>query len=140
MGMRCSRGTTSALTPYMAASADRRALPNADRAVVPERKLLGYLLNAGHRSGRSKARFFTAHGFSTDRWPILAEALRRHASEHPVVSEEATAFGTRYVVDGILRTPHGRTPLLRVVWFIDHGDTVPRLATAYPRKVVPRDP
>ena len=75
-----------------------------------------------------------AHGYSTDHWPLLADALRRHACEHPVVSEGATAFGTRYVGDGILHTLRGRTPRLRVVWFIDHGAEVPRLATAYPLK------
>ena len=124
----------------MADSAARRPLPNADRAIVSERKLLDYLLNLGHRSGRSKARFFMAHGFSRDQWHLLADAIRRHATEHPVVSEEATAFGTRYVVDRILHTLWGRTPQLRVVWFIDHSAEAPRLATAYPRRVAPRDP
>ena len=43
-----------------------------------------------------------------------------------------TEFGTRYTIEGMLRTPDGRRPLVRVVWFVDKGDNRPRLVTAYP--------
>lgn len=45
-----------------------------------------------------------------------------------------TAFGVRYVVVGILSTPDGRGPTVRTVWFIEHGEEIPRLVTAYPAK------
>ncbi len=48
--------------------------------------------------------------------------------------QSTTAFGTRYVVEGILHTPDGRTPTVCVVWFVDNGDGVPRLVTAFPGK------
>lgn len=111
-----------------------RPLPNADRAIVPERKVTGYLLSETHPDGRGKARFFSAYGFAIADWQALAAALRRHAAEHPVGEAVETEFGVRYVVDGILHTPDGRTPRVRVVWFVGRGDEVPRLVTAFPAK------
>ena len=107
-------------------------LPNAGRAVVPEQKITSYLMSETHPDGRGKARFFAAHGFSAREWSVLANALKRHAEDHPVADEEVTAFGVRYVVDGKLEAPDGRAPVVRSVWFIDRGDDVPRLVTAFP--------
>jgi hypothetical protein len=107
-------------------------LPNHDRALVPREKIVDYLLSHAHRDGRSKASFFFSFGFSIDGWKILAAALRRHAAENEVAKIESSPYGTRYVVEGELHAPDGRTPLVRVVWFIDTGEAIPRLATAYP--------
>jgi hypothetical protein len=109
-------------------------LPNAERAVVPERKVVAYLLSEAHPDGRGKARFFAAFGFSTSRWQLLADALRLHAAENRVAETAETAFGVRYVVEGILHAPDGRTPTVRTVWFVDRDGEVPRLVTAYPAK------
>lgn len=67
-------------------------------------------------------------------WETLAGALRRHAVEHDVVAIEGTPFGTSYTVEGQLVAPDGRVPQVRVVWFIETGETIPRLVTAYPLK------
>ena len=107
-------------------------LPNAARAIVSERKLKEYLLSQTHPDGRGKAKFFAAHGFSAEHWQVLAEALKSHAAAHPVAGEEETVFGVRYVVDGKLLAPDGRSPRVRSVWFIDVGSDNPRLVTAYP--------
>ncbi len=107
-------------------------LPNYDKAIVPREKIVDYLLSFTHRDGRSKAIFFSGFGFSADAWQTLADALRRHAVANEVAKIEATPFGTRYVVEGELAAPDGRTPLVRVVWFVDTGEDAPRLATAYP--------
>lgn len=111
-----------------------RKLPNADLAIVPERKVTDYLLSDIHPDGRGKARFFAGHGFTSSDWRALADALRLHAAEHPVAVAAETAFGVRYVVVGILPTPDGRGPTVRTVWFIEHGEEIPRLVTAYPAK------
>jgi hypothetical protein len=107
-------------------------LPNYDKAVVPREKVVGYLLSFAHRDGRGKAAFFSGFGFTADVWQTLADALRLHAAEHEVVKIEATPFGARHVIEGELGAPDGRAPLVRVVWFIETGEEVPRLATAYP--------
>ena len=107
-------------------------LPGHDRAVVPRAKITGYLLSLTHRDGRSKADFFTRFGFSIASWEELAAALRHHAADHTVAKVEDAPFGTRYVVEGILPTPDGRTPTIRSVWFIETGEHMPRFVTAYP--------
>lgn len=98
---------------------------------MPREKIVDYLLSLAHRDGRGKA-IFSSLSFSIDAWQTLADALRHHAAVHDVAKVESTPFGTRYVVEGELAAPDGRTPLVRVVWFVDTGEETPRLATAYP--------
>ncbi len=107
-------------------------LPNRENAIVPQVKIVDYLLSATHPIGREKAEFFTRFGFSPDEWEIFAEALLQHASEHEVGTIETSDFGTYYVVEGSLESPDGRNPQVRVVWFVDKGQDIPRLASAYP--------
>lgn len=113
---------------------DRMKLPHHESVEIPEQKIAEYLLSSTHRDGRHKAAFFSSFGFSTERWEVLAEALREHAANHEVAKVEDSPFGTRYIVEGVLTTPDGRNPLVRSVWFIDAGETTPRLVTAYPLK------
>ncbi len=109
-------------------------LPNHEQATVSQRKITDYLLSSTHRDGRSKATFFHRFGFSANAWDVFAAALRRHAADHAVVEIEDTPFGTSYTVEGTLTAPDGRTPRVRVVWFVERGETIPRLVTAYPAK------
>lgn len=94
---------------------------------------MAYLLSFSHPDGKSKAVFFSSFGFSASRWEELALALRQHAAMNDVTEVESTAYGTKYVVEGPLLTPDGRNPEVRVVWFIERGDTTAHLVTAYPR-------
>ena len=107
-------------------------LPHLANAVVPAAKITGYLLSPTHRDGRHKAAFFTRFGFTAADWETLAAALRRHAVAHEVMKIESSPFGTRYIVEGELHAPDGRSPRVRVVWFIATGETAPTLVTAYP--------
>ncbi len=107
-------------------------LPNYENAVVPQAKITDYLLSPTHRDGRSKAEFFTRFGFSATQWEALAITLKRHAAENEVTKVESSSFGTRYVIDGIIYAPDGRTPLIRSVWFVEAGEEIARFATAYP--------
>jgi len=107
-------------------------LPNADKAVVEQGKIVDYLLNADHRYGASKAKFFARFGFHAEKWEHLAQALRRHGQSHEVKRARETGFGPRYEVEGELNTPDGRSPRVRSVWQKDQGEVAPRLITAYP--------
>jgi hypothetical protein len=107
-------------------------LPNADKAVVERDKIVGYLMNIEHRIGASKAHFFISFGFSAEKWEQLAKALLVHGQTHEVKRVRETDFGPRYEVEGALKTPDGRTPLIRSVWQFDKGAVAPRLITAYP--------
>lgn len=106
-------------------------LPNNQDAIIPYEKISGYLLSATHRDGRHKAAFFTRFGFSLDSWTILAESLLRHVADHDVNKIEESAFGTRYIIEGIMFAPDGRLPYVRSIWFVEKGEKLPRFVTAY---------
>ncbi len=110
----------------------RYDLPNADAAEIAREKIKDYLLNPSHPDGAGKAAFFAAHGFTVQKWHVLAEALRRLAARGQVARKVDSPHGTKYVVDGALTTPIGATPVVRTVWIIDSGTDTPRLVTAYP--------
>lgn len=107
-------------------------LPQAEKLLVEWEKVVGYLLNPGHRYGGSKAGFFAAFGFRGEQWEQLASALRDPGREHNVAREYETGFGPRNTIDGELSTPCGRCPRVRSVWQMDAGADAPRLITAYP--------
>ena len=107
-------------------------LPNADWVKVEREKITECLLNAEHRYGASKARFFARFGFSLAAWETLALALQEHGQQYEVSKVTETIFGPQYEVEGELRTPDGRAPRIRSVWQLDHAMVAPRLITAYP--------
>ena len=110
-------------------------LPNPDKLVIEREKIANYLLNPEHRFGASKARFFTGFGFRIEEWERLATALREHGRRHEVARVRETGFGPRYVFEGELNTPSGRSPQVRAVWQMDEGAVAPRLISAYPLEV-----
>ena len=107
-------------------------LPNAEQLVVERGKIVDYLLNATHRYGASKARFFGEFGFRAEDWKILAQCLREHGQRYEVTKVKQTVFGPRYEVEGALPAPDSRAPRVRTVWQLDRGQLAPRLITAYP--------
>lgn len=107
-------------------------IPNAEDAVVPPAKIVDYLLSETHPDGKHKAKFFYAFGFSLDDWQALEQTLRQHIVEYQVAKIELSRFGTRYVVEGIIQAPDGRSPLSRTVWFIKNEEVTPHFVSAYP--------
>lgn len=111
-----------------------KKLLNVNKAIIPQKKITNYLLSPTHLSGRDKAVFFRHFGFTPDAWEVLAQALQQHAAQYEVIKIEASPFGSRYGGEGRIRTPSGKTPRIRVVWFIEAGEDIPRFVTAYPLK------
>jgi hypothetical protein len=107
-------------------------LPGIEKAEVSETKIVKYLLSTTHRAGKSKAAFFMEQGFDPQQWEELDRALRQHAIDNEVARQEQTIFGIRYVVDGVLKAPDGRSLNVRTVWFIDDDGDAPRFVTAHP--------
>jgi hypothetical protein len=107
-------------------------LPNFERAVVSQEKVIDYLLSDTHHDGRHKAVFLKRFGFRVEEWEGLALALREHAAEHDITGVEVSRYGQRYVIEGSLRSPDGRNPLIRSIWFMEAGEDTPRFVTAYP--------
>ena len=109
-------------------------LPNAHLAVVEREKVLNYLLNSRHHYGASKAHFFAQFGFLPEKEEFLIQTLQEHGQKHDIVKVTETGFGPRYLIEGELRAPDGRTPHVCTVWQLDKGQLAPRLITAYPLK------
>ena len=107
-------------------------LPNVEKAVVTKGKITEYLLSREHWTGRGKERFFSQFGFRPSAWRILADALVKHAAANEVESVEKTVFGEKYIIEGEIETPSGRRPVVRAVWFIGKGESIPQFVTAYP--------
>ena len=107
-------------------------LPNLHAAEVPEAKLSGYLLSFDHPAGRGKARFFTELGFRADAPQVLRLALLQHAATNEVSSVQRGPFGSKYLIDGRVYGPAGRSANIRSVWFTETGRSNARLITAYP--------
>jgi hypothetical protein len=107
-------------------------LPDVEKAEIKESKITQYLLSTTHRAGKSKASFFIRFGFDPDRWEELATALRQHARDNEITLEEKTVFGTRYVIDGLLKAPDERWLNVRTAWFINRVGDPPRFVTAHP--------
>lgn len=68
-------------------------LSNAQGIIVEREKICDYLLNAEHRYGASKARFFVRFGFRLEEWEKLAEALREQGRRNEVTRFKETGFG-----------------------------------------------
>jgi len=107
-------------------------IPNADQAIVEDRKITHYLLSSNHPAGRPKATFFHRIGFRQSNWRRLRGVLLEHAHSGTVMSITDTRFGKKYTVEGPLRSPRAQAPLVRSIWFIRIGEAAPRLVTAYP--------
>ena len=107
-------------------------LPLVERAEISEAKIVKYLLSTTHRAGKSKAAFFMEFGFDPQHWEELAVALKEHAIDNEITQEEKTTFGTRYVIEGSLKAPDGRSLNVRTAWFIDNESDIPRFITAHP--------
>lgn len=106
--------------------------PNASEAVVPEEKLLGYLLSTTHPIGAAKARFFRAHGFDESNVELLERALLALVRNEEATSSEKSEYGNKYIVEGNLESPRGGSVKVRTVWISERDEDPPRFVTAYP--------
>lgn len=82
-------------------------LPGAEKAYIPPRKLLDYLLSPSHPVCGPKARFFRAAGFDESNVAALEQALIDIARSEDVTEVERTPHGTKDAVEGDLGTPAG---------------------------------
>ncbi len=71
-------------------------------------------------------------GFTIEAWETLAQALLAHAATYEVASISEKSEVTNYAIEGPLKTPDKRDPLIRTVWALEKGSNAPRFVTAYP--------
>jgi hypothetical protein len=107
-------------------------LPNAEHSIIAEDKLVGYLLDLGHRRGGSKAKLLYSLGYEAKHWHRLADDLRQQHLTAEVIEERDTIWGRHYDIVAPLTGPSGDTIMFRSIWQIDLGSEYPRLITIYP--------
>ena len=107
-------------------------LPYRKSAYIPKAKLTAYLLSQTHAVGRFKSKYFHSLGYDESNVSLLEESLRNVAQSQGVKEIIPTAYGTKYIIDGKIKTPSGRMVKVRTVWIIEEGQKRPRFITVYP--------
>jgi hypothetical protein len=106
-------------------------LPHSDRAVLDLRKIEDYCLNPLHPRGRHKARVFR-DALEIDRndaqW--LRERLLAGVNTSDATELPGDSLGRRWRVD-IPVTRQRREIVVRTIWFVRTGETVPRLVSCW---------
>jgi len=106
-------------------------LPNGDRAIVDERKIVDYCLSEEHDDGKHKARLFRELlGVTLDNAGLLIDALRDAAATGEALPGKLDRYGQRYVIDFALQGP-GETATVRSAWIVLAGERFPRLVSCY---------
>lgn len=92
--------------------------------------------SAPNPDNSGKAQFFLALGFHCGDWEAMAQVFRELALAAHVTESLESPHGIKYVLDGVIQTPSGKTPIVRSVWIVDRGRNCPRLVTAYPAETL----
>src|SRR6266536_1573356 len=76
---------------------------------------------------------------SSSHWVLIARAALANALRELAQNADASAkldsiHGQKYILDGRLRSPSGRSAVVRTIWIVDRGEDIPRLVTAYPHE------
>lgn len=95
------------------------AYPYPAAFVIPEAKVVRYLLDLSSVDGAAKAALLMRFGFSPDRPLDLMDALGRHPSPARWTSAFKAPHGIKHYFEGPLASPDGRDPYIRSVWQID---------------------
>ena len=77
-------------------------------------------------------KFFRSFGLDETNAGTLEQGLISIARSEDVKEVLPSAYGTKYIIDGLLKTPAGKLAQLRTVWIIDIDQDDPRFVTAYP--------
>ncbi len=106
-------------------------LPNAENAVIPEEKILGYVLNAEHYDGKNKARVFeSVFGINLNNANILVDKIKNAVLENEIIFEIETSFGKKYSLDFEMEY-NSISAKVRTGWIIENGSNDPRLTSCY---------
>ena len=107
-------------------------LPNASQAIISKEKLIDYVLSETHSTGRFKAKFFRVLGFNKTNVSLFEKALHTIVTHEEVKDISTTMYGTKYVIDGKIKTPSGKIVTIRTIWIIERDQNRPRFVTVYP--------
>lgn len=114
------------------ATSEKELLPNREKAEIPDKKLLDYMLNPDHPKGGSKAVVFrNVLGYTKENAQDLASAFRKGLNSWKATERKPQKHGRPYEVKMLLSGPTGRQTTVKTGWIIDNGSDHPRLTSAY---------
>jgi hypothetical protein len=100
-------------------------LPNGDRAIIGQSKLVDYILNIKHRKGMHKARVFrSALGVTAADAHVLRDALAEAARSRDATPTRRNAMGQLYQLDFPMAGPRGQA-VVRSGWIVRDGEDSP---------------
>jgi len=106
-------------------------LPGGDRAIIDPRKLDGYVLDPSHRTGRHKARVFSAAlGLTARDSTFLSDVLRRAAMEEEADLTRTDEYGAHFALEFGLQFG-GRSATVRALWVVRVNEDFPRFVSAF---------
>lgn len=106
-------------------------LPNCEKAVVDNDKLVAYCLDPEHKVGKHKARVFqSALSINLDNFYILKNAILEAVLTENATLTNKIAYGELYNMDFEL-TYLERTATVRTAWIIRNEEDFPRLTTCF---------
>ena len=115
-------------------SVHSKALPNHQRAVIPENKLLRYALDPTHPRGRHKAVVFkSALGFDQSNWQTLKRIILDEVPYHEATPGKQDEHGARFRMLFPIKGPNGNTAEVVVTWIIKEGTDYPSLDSTWVR-------
>lgn len=107
-------------------------LPQNNKVIIPRVKLTDYILSETHATGKFKGKLFRSLGFDNTNVDLFEKALINIARSQKVKETLASPYGTKYIIDGNIKTPVGKVVKVRTVWIIEEGQEKPRFITIYP--------
>lgn len=114
------------------ATSEKELLPNREKAEIPDKKLLDYMLNPDHPKGGSKAVVFrNVLGYTKENAQDLASAFRKGLNSWKATERKPQKHGRPYEVKMLLSGPTGRQATVKTGWIMDDGSDHPRLTSAY---------
>ena len=107
-------------------------MPNGQRAVIEDAKLLDYCLSPTHPRGRHKARLFAAAlGITAAHALLLKSALLAAARDGDARPTRRNAQGQLFEIEFDCQGP-AATKRVVSVWIVENSTQIPRLVTCYP--------
>ncbi|OGK23863.1 hypothetical protein A2954_07175 [Candidatus Roizmanbacteria bacterium RIFCSPLOWO2_01_FULL_37_12] len=100
--------------------------------IISRKKLTDYILSETHATGKFKAKFFRSLGFNETNIVIFEKELRKLFKYQEIKDAEISPYGTKYIIDGEIKTPIKKAVKIRTIWIIEKGQKRPRFITIYP--------
>jgi hypothetical protein len=106
-------------------------LPNHEMAELDIAKLRDYCLSPIHPRGKHKAKLFLAAlGIGSEDAHWLKEHLLKALQHCEAEQQDVDPFGQRWAVNILLKR-QAKHAVVRTVWMINRGSTIPRLVTCW---------